>query len=141
MEQYKKTIVYINLSLMILSLYLCITTESKMFSLYKEAYLLNMFLFGVVFFWMFVSFKIVPTSEFSMKIYARFILSFLIFVAPILDLIFGRVFKIGSVILLVLAISQGFYFVFSILLYSKKRLDTPKVKELLSEIFSNQKSN
>lgn len=50
MEQYKKTIVYINLSLMILSLYLCITTESKMFSLYKEAYLLNMFLFGVVFF-------------------------------------------------------------------------------------------
>lgn len=76
-----------------------------------------------------------------MKIYARFILSFLIFVAPILDLIFDRVFKIGSVILLVLAISQGFYFVFSILLYSKKRLDTPKVKELLSEIFSNQKSN
>lgn len=141
MEQYKKTIVYMNLFLMILSLYLSITTESKIFSLYKEAYLLNMFLFGVVFFWMFVSFKIVPASEFSMKIYARFILSFLIFVAPILDLVFDSVFKIGSVILLVLAISQGFYFVFSILLYSKKRLDTPKVKELLSEIFSNQKSN
>lgn len=141
MEQYKKIITYINLFLMILSLYLCVTTESKMFSLYKEAYLLNMFLFGVVFFWMNISFRIVPISDFSMKIYARFILSFLIFVAPILDLVFDRVFKMGNVILLVLAISQGFYFIFSILLYSKKRLDTPKVKELLSEIFSNQKSN
>lgn len=80
---------------MFLSLYLCITTDSKIFSLYKEAYLLNMFLFGVLFSWMFVAFKIVPISEFSMKIYMRFILSFLIFVVPIVDFIFDRVFKTG----------------------------------------------
>ncbi|ENN8378659.1 hypothetical protein ACAX46_004125 [Providencia rettgeri] len=141
MNKYKAIIIGKNIILIIVSLFLFIITESKGFNLYKDAYIFNVIMFGASFFWIFTAYKIVPDSGLSPKAYMQVTLSFIIFIAPLIDYSFDRVFTKASTILFVLALSDGFYFVWAIILNAKKKLESPKVKELLSEIFSNQKSN
>lgn len=141
MNKYKRIVIGKNIILIIVSLFFFVITESKGFNLYKDAYIFNMIMFGAAFFWIFTAFKIVPDTGLSPKAYMQVTLSFIIFIAPIIDYSFDRVFTKVSTILFVLALSDGFYFLWAIILNTKKKLESPKVKELLSEIFSKQKSN
>ena len=141
MNKYKKIIFIKNIGLLLLCLYLAFNAEYKIINFERYAFIFNSFFFGVAIFWSYVSFKIVPTSKMKEKAYVQVFLSIIIFIAPVIDLLMDRLFTKLNTLLFVLAQVDCVYFIGAILINFKSNLDSQKVKELMSEIFSNQKSN
>lgn len=141
MNKYKKIIFIKNIGLLLLCLYLAFNAEYKIINFERYAFIFNSFFFSVAIFWSYVSFKIVPTSKMKEKAYVQVFLSIVIFIAPVIDLLMDRLFTKLNTLLFVLAQVDCVYFIGAILINFKSNLDSQKVKELMSEIFSNQKSN
>lgn len=141
MNKYKKIIFIKNIGLLLLCLYLAFNAEYKVINFERYAFIFNSFFFGVAIFWSYVSFKIVPTSKMKEKAYVQVFFSIIIFIAPVIDLLMDRLFTKLNTLLFVLAQVDCVYFIGAILINFKSNLDSQKVNELMSEIFSNQKSN
>lgn len=141
MNKYKKIFFLKNSGLMLLCLFFAFNTEHKIINFEKYAFIFNSFFFGVAIFWGYMAFKLVPVSKMKVKAYFQVFLSLMIFVAPVFDLLMDRIFTKLNTILFVLAQVDCLYFIGAILINFKSKLESPKVKELLCEIFSNQKQN
>ena len=141
MNKYKRIIFIKNIGLLLLCFYLAFNAEYKVINFEKYAFIFNSFFFCVAIFWSYASFKIVPISKMKEKAYVQVFLSMMIFVAPVIDLLMDRLFTKLNTLLFVLAQVDCVYFIGAILINFKSNLDSKKVKALMSEIFSNQKSN
>jgi hypothetical protein len=141
MNTYKKIIFIKNTVLLLLCLYLALNAEYKIINFERYAFIFNWLFFGVAIFWSYASFKLVPTSKMNKKAYLQVFLSMMIFLAPVIDMLMGKLFTKLNTVLFVLAQVDCVYFIGAILINFKSNLDSKKAKELLSEIFSNQKSN
>ncbi|WP_265494746.1 hypothetical protein [Providencia heimbachae] len=137
MSKYKKLLFLKNVILIMISICLYITTESKGFNLYKEAFLFNAALFIPALFWLSISFRLVPDSGLTPKSYLQVLFTFLIFLAPLVDLLFDRAFTKASTVLFVLALTDGFYFIGAIALNIKKNLGSLRVKVIISETLNS----